>query len=78
MPRTSVCDISELAFPIELDEIWEEVLLYQVGVELSDAVDFLAADDSEVGHADLLGEALCAIACHPQRYKNRSREADLL
>lgn len=58
MPRTSICNISELAFSIEFDEIWEEVLLYQVGMELSDAVDFFAADDSKIGHADLLGEAL--------------------
>jgi hypothetical protein len=70
VPRTSVCDISELAFPIELDETWEEVLLYEVGVELGDAVDFLAADDSEIGHADLLGETLYMV-CYSRRYRNR-------
>jgi len=27
-------------------------------MEFSDAIDFFAADDSKIGHADLLGEAL--------------------
>ena len=71
MPRTSVCDIAELAFPIELDKVWEEILLYEVGMEFSDTVDFLATDNSEIGHADLLGEALYVEICHSQRNQNR-------
>jgi hypothetical protein len=54
-----------------LDEIWEEVLLHEVGVKLSDTVDFLAADDCEMSHADVLGEALYTLACHSWRYQNR-------
>lgn len=69
--RTSVRDISELAFPIVVDEIWEKVLLHEVGVKLGDTVDFLAADDCEISHSDLLGETLYAVACHSWRYQNR-------
>jgi hypothetical protein len=46
------------------DEIWEEVLLHEVGVKLSDTVDFLASNDREISHADLLRVALYAVTCH--------------
>lgn len=54
-----------------VDEIWEEVLLHEVGVKLSDTVDFLAAHDCEISHSDLLGETLYAVECHSWRYQNR-------
>jgi hypothetical protein len=59
---TSVCDVPELALPIKLHEVREEVLLYQVRMELGDSVDFPAPNDCEIGHADLLWEALCRAA----------------
>jgi hypothetical protein len=60
--RTSVGDVPEFALPVKLDEVREEVLLYQVRMELSDSIDFSAPNDCEIGHADLLWEALCRMA----------------
>lgn len=57
--RTSVCDVPEFAFPVELDEVREEGFLYQVGMQFCNAIHSSGPDDCEVGHSDLLGEALC-------------------
>jgi hypothetical protein len=45
--------------PVKFDEVREEVLLYQVRMELGNSIDFPAPNDCEIGHADLLWEALC-------------------
>jgi hypothetical protein len=42
---------------IEGVEVGEEMLLEQLGVEGGDAVDRMAADDGEIGHADHLHAA---------------------
>jgi hypothetical protein len=59
---TSVCDVPKFALSVKLDEVREEVLLYQVRMEFGNSIDFSAPNDSEVGHADLLWEALCRAA----------------
>lgn len=56
---TSVCNVPEFALPVKFDEVREEVLLDQVRMELGNSIDFSAPNDCEIGHADLLWEALC-------------------
>ena len=58
---TSVCDVPEFALPVKLDEVREEVLLYQLRMELGNSIDLSAPNDCEIGHADLLWEALCNV-----------------
>ena len=58
---TSICDVPEFALPIKLDEVREEVLLYQLRMELGNSIDLSAPNDREIGHADLLREALCKV-----------------
>ncbi len=56
--RTSVCDVEVFARSVELHEVLQDRRLEELTVQLSDTVDLAATDDSEVAHADLLGEAL--------------------
>ena len=55
--RDAVGLVVELA-GIKCVEVGEEMLLEQLGVERRDAVDRVAADDGEIGHADHLHAAL--------------------
>jgi hypothetical protein len=48
--------------PVKFNKVREEILLYQVRVKFGNTIDLFAANNCEVGHADLLGEALCEIA----------------
>lgn len=56
--RDTVRDVREVIAAEELDKVGEQVGLDEVGVERSDTVDLVRADDGEVGHADRLREAL--------------------
>ena len=52
--RDTVGDITELVFPIEVDEVLKDGGPDELRVELSDTIDLVRADDSKVGHADVL------------------------
>ena len=58
---TSVCDVPEFTLPVKLDEVREEVLLYQIRMEFGNSIDFSTPNNCEIGHADLLWEALCKV-----------------
>lgn len=44
---------------LKLDKVFEDGRADQLGVELSDTVDFAASNTCEVRHAYLLGHSLC-------------------
>ncbi len=53
--RDTVGDITELVFAIEVDKVLKDGGPDELRVELSNTIDLVRADDSEVGHADVLG-----------------------
>jgi len=53
----TVCDVDELVGP-ELSELVEGRVAEDLGVDGSNTVNLVAADNGEIGHADALGESL--------------------
>ena len=52
--RDTVSDITKLVLAVEVDKVFEDSSPDELRVELSDTVDLVRADDSKVGHADVL------------------------
>ena len=60
----AVGDICEFVWTVDLDKVFENGRLDEVGVKLSDTVDLVTADNSQVGHANPLR------LLSPQRWKH--------
>lgn len=57
----TVGDVGEVVTALELDKVAEDGRLEELRVELGNTVDLEGGNTREVGHADVLGLALCTL-----------------